>query len=820
MKALRLLASLACLIALIYVLNRSQRIDNISIPPLGKFLDPFQGFWQNSFENNQANELSLEGLTGEVSVYTDSLGIAHIFASNEKDLYLAQGFITARDRLWQMEFQTHAGAGRISEIIGEGPKGAALDFDKSQRRIGMMHGAQAFMKELEKDKTMLELITQYTQGINQYISQLDYKDYPLEYKLLDYSPEPWTNLKVGILQKNMAKTLNIGDKDVEMTNALKLLGKEKLEVLFPDWEAVSDPIVDKKGKWDFKPLKLDSVPMAVPQDYVAINQFVEKPDAGIGSNNWAVSGSKTAKGSPILCGDPHLTLSQPSIWYAIHLNSPEVNVMGASLPGAPGVIIGFNDSIAWSVTNAQRDVVDWFTIQFKDASRNEYLSNGQWLKTKKVIEQYQVKGKGLVYDTIVYTHHGPITYDKNFGAKDPAVNLAFRWVSHDASNEARAIYQLNKGRNHKDYMEALNYYAAPAQNWVFASTSGDIAMRIQGKYPVRRKNEGRFVLDGTKSWNEWQAFIPNEQNVMDKNPERGFVSSANQYPADETYPYYVTGTSFEAYRNRRINQRLSEMSNISPQDMMALQNDNYSIKAAEVLPTLLKIVQLGGSYSESENRAIKVLSEWNFMNDADLEGPIYFETLWLELMGRLWEDFNNDSVPLPRPTAFTTIKLIKESISDGKPFRMGQTFNPNAGFFVESYLNPIIIDAFKTSVGSVEGWRASGKPMKWSAVKGTYVQHLLQLAPFSNEAFNGGNRESVNATTKRTGPSWRMIVSLEKTGVKAWGVYPGGQSGNPGSKLYDNLIPAWEAAKPYPLAFFGAAESYKQNSSLTKLNPK
>jgi penicillin G amidase len=809
MKALRLIASALILSILLYVFNRSLPMGSASIPPLGKFLDPFHGFWQNSFEPKHT-ALKVDGLTGEVSVYTDSLGIPHLFATNENDLYLAQGYITARDRLWQMEFQTHAGAGRISEILGEGPNGALLDFDKSQRRIGMVYAANNFMKALEADSKMLSLISSYSQGINQYISTLEYGSLPLEYKLLNYKPEPWTNLKVALLLKNMAKTLNIGDKDIEMTNALKLLGKEKLDILFPDWEGAGDPIVDKKGKWDFKPVKLDSIPMAVPKDYVSINQVVEKPDEGIGSNNWAVNGTKTATGAPILCGDPHLTLSQPSIWYAIHLNCPEVNVMGVSLPGAPGVVIGFNDSIAWSVTNAQRDVVDWYTIQFKDASRNEYLSDGKWLKINKIIEQYQVKGKGIVYDTVLYSHHGPIAYDRNFHSDNRASNMAFRWISHEPSNEAKAIYQLNKGRNHQDYMNALNYYAAPAQNWVFASVDGDIAMRIQGKYPVRRKNEGRFVLDGTKTYTEWQTFIPNEQNVMDKNPERGFVSSANQYPADETYPYYVTGTSFEAYRNRRINQRLAEMNTITPQDMMALQNDNYSIKAAELLPTILKILQ-GNSYSDAENRAMKVLSEWNFMNDADSEGPIYFDTWWRELHGKLWMELDNDNVPLPKPTAFTTIKLINDVVA-GKEINATQSLN-------KDNLSRIVRDAFATSVGSVEGWKNSGKPMKWSNLKGTLVEHLLRLEPLSNYVYNGGNRESVNATTKRTGPSWRMIVSLEKGGVKAWGVYPGGQSGNPGSKLYDNLIPAWETANPYPLAFFATSDAYKQSFKLTTLKP-
>jgi penicillin G amidase len=812
-KALRLIISLLMTLLLIYVFNRSLPLDGKSIPPLGKFLDPFHGFWQNSFENKLNQALDLEGLADNVSVYTDSLGIPHIFAMNESDLSFAQGYITARDRLWQLEFQTHAAAGRISEILGEGPDEAILDFDRSQRRIGMVMAANNFIEATEADQEIFSLIGKYSDGINQYINSIDYEDFPVEYKLLDYQPEPWTNLKAGLLLKSMAKTLNIGDKDIEMTNALKLMGKDMIEILFPDRDESGEPIVDRTGKWGFEPIKLDSVATAVPKEYLELKQTVRKPDENTGSNNWAVSGSKTASGSPILCNDPHLNLSFPSIWYSIHLNCPSINVMGVSLPGAPAVIIGFNDSIAWGVTNAQRDLVDWYKITFKDNSRNEYWSDGQWRKTTKVVEQFKVKGRDIFYDTIVYTHHGPITYDRNFKNENERSQLAFRWVSHNGAGEPRTFYLLNKAKNHSDYMNALDYYQSPAQNFVFASVSGDIAMRIQGKFPVRRKNEGRFVLDGTNTSTEWKAFIPSSHSVQDKNPVRGFVSSANQYHADKTYPYYITATSYESYRNRRINQQLASMSNLAPEDLMALQNDNYSIKASEFLPTLLEVIAKV-NLTDAELNAQKVLSGWNFFNDGKAPAPIYFEAWWRALYPLLWDELENPKMELPSPTAFNTIKIIKEAKPDFPYF-------DNASTLEKETREQIISQSFSEAVANVEKWKAENKkPFEWAYFKDTYIEHLTRLEPFSKHILNGGNRESLNATTRRNGPSWRMVVSLEKSGVKAWGVYPGGQSGNPGSRFYDNFIDHWAAGRYFELNFSALRESYAAHSAVTTLSPK
>ena len=805
MKFFKLFLSLIVTVGLGIALNTKIK----TVPPLGKFLSPASGFWRNAepVGSREDEEVAVPGLQNPVKVTYDQFLVPHIFAQNDHDLYYTQGYITAANRLWQMELQTHFAGGRVSEIVGA----IAIDVDRTSRRKGMVFAAERAIEEMLNNPKMKVVVEAYAEGINQYISELSYEDYPIEYKLLDYAPEEWTPLKSGLLLKYMANDLNFRERDLQNTNGIKLFGRELFDLLYPDHELPEDPIVDKPGGWEFEAVTKDSIAREVVDETIA-RDLIESPNPDNGSNNWAISGSKSASGNTILSSDPHLGLNLPSLWYIAHLNGPGVNVMGATLPGSPNVIIGYTDSIAWGVTNAQRDLVDWYKIEFKDESKSAYLLDGDWVEPEMVVEEIKVRGEESVIDTVYYTHFGPIMYDDKFKPDSDKKFYALRWVAHDPSEEAFAFYLLNRARSHADYMEALNHYVSPAQNFAFASASGDIAMRIQGKYPNKRFEEGKFLLDGTTTENDW-TFIPYEHNVMYKNPERGFIASANQYPADSTYPYYIHAASYETYRNRRINGVLRETEGASVQTMMTLQNDNYNLKAAESLGIFLDALD-SVEMDADEVEAFNQLVSWDFYNNVDSKGASYYERWWDILYPMIWDEMSSSEIPLPYPTAYTTIKLIKEQ--------------PDLSFFdivsttAKENAEDILLSSFrKMAMEMAVVVEEDENGVDWSNFKGTYVKHLLNLPAFgSYEIPIGGNHNIVNATSKNHGPSWRMVVELDPKGAKGFGIYPGGQSGNPGSFFYDNYIESWAMGNYLELQLTNEAAAIKDPITTLILTPE
>ncbi|MEJ1241556.1 penicillin acylase family protein [Chryseolinea sp. T2] len=807
MRIAKLLASLFLTIILVFILDNRWVIMGNPVPPLGRFLSPFQGFWYNLESDDDATGptlVSFNAVKDSITVVYDTLGVPHIFASNDMDLYFAQGYVTARDRLWQMEFLTHAASGRVSEITGAGPNGSILDYDRGQRRLGIVYGAKRGLEAMKQNQDEMIMVEKYTEGVNAYISSLSYESLPFEFKLLNYRPEHWTSLKCALLIKSMAQSLCMGDKDMEMTNFLKLYGIDTLNMLYPDRENVSDPIVDRKGQWKASVTITDSIAQALPAELISLNRL-PNADPGIGSNNWALSGAKTASGAPLLCGDPHLNLNMPAIWYAIQLHAPGINVIGASLPGAPGVVIGSNDSVAWSVTNSQRDLVDWYSIKFENDKRDRYMVDGKWVASVKSVEHLAVRDQQPVIDTIVFTEWGPVTYDETYHADDNRSQYAFRWIAHEPSHELGGLYKLNRAKNITQLDEALQTYSNPAMNFAIATTHGDIGMRVAGRFPVRRTNEGRFVLDGTISSSGWQRFIPGTDQINSTNPARGFESSANQYPVDETYPYYITATSFEAYRNRRINQQLAEITKATPGDMMALQMDHFSIMADENLPWMLSQLD-PGSLSPEYARIAKTLAGWNRMNAPGETTPIYF-ALWINnILSLTWDEISTADVLLERPTTFTTLHLLRTQ--------------PELAFFdvlktpAREHGQDIIRQAFMLAIDAVSAWTKDhpGVEVSWSNFKDTHVNHLLRIGPLSESVAGGGSADAINALSRSHGPSWRMVVSMEQSGVRMWATYPGGQSGNPGSTYYNNLIHSWELGHHRELQLMKSPQDGRKSS--------
>lgn len=795
MKWTKAVLSLMLILALIWVGNTKFG----EIPPLGKLLSPFTGFWQNAESRQLAaqEDLELAGLQGQVSIFYDTNRVPHIFAANDHDLYFAQGYVTARDRLWQMEFQTLAAAGRLSEIIGA----QALDFDRFQRRMGMVYGARQSLAAMMADPVIRHTLQAYTAGINAYIQSLSPAAYPLEYKLLNYAPEAWSPLKCALLLKMMAYNLTARNDDLRMSNILNQYGPQVVADLFPDYPSREDPIVPPGTRANFTPLPVPAPPADFPAALTQ-QQLAHEPAAGLGSNNWAVAGAKSATGYPLLANDPHLHLSLPSLWYQVQLVGPGVNVAGVSLPGAPGVIIGFNSQVSWGVTNVHADVLDYYQLRFRDNRQREYWHDNKWKPVRPVVEQIKVRGGGLVRDTVFYTHHGPIVYRKPGQVYNPQVPVghAMRWIAHEKFNELKTFYLLNRARHYQDYRQALTYYGAPAQNFVYADVHQDIALWVNGRYPLKWKNQGKFILDGTNPVHDWQGWIPPAHNPHVKNPARGFVSSANQFPTGPDYPYYLNWEFEPAERGIRINQRLAAMQQVTVDSLRTLQNDNFNLLAQTILPLMLGQLQ-PQALKPSQHRAWQELSRWNYYNDAPAIGATLFEVWWPLLAKAIWDDEFGSSDTLPRryPSRDRTVNLLQQQ--------------PQARWF-DNVQTPgketrdlLIRQSFTATVDSlIRKHGPFGPAWAWGNHKGTYLQHLARVPAFGKNHIDiGGGRNIVNAATDRTGPSWRMVVALGPR-VKAYGVYPGGQSGNPGSFYYDNLVETWRQGKLNELLFMQSAQ--------------
>ncbi len=797
MRIVPFLISVAASIALVTILNTRLTIAGREAPAFGIFLSPQHGFWQNAepASENFTTNLRFPQLAGKVDVYLDDRLVPHIFAEQENDAYFIQGFLHAKFRLWQMELQTFAAGGRVSEILGE--KG--LEHDREFRRLGMVYAAEIALQEVDKDPVIKAIYDAYTAGVNAYINNLTESSLPLEYKLIGYKPEKWSNFKTALFLKYMCYELASGEDDFEMTNAKSYFSAADFVKLFPAIQDSLDPIIpkgtifDKQKIFPVAPANVDSV--YLNNHSLAVSES-SKPDRDNGSNNWAVSGSKTKSGAPILCNDPHLSLNLPSLWYEVQISTPAFNAYGVSFPGAPGVIIGFNDSCAFGVTNGGRDVRDYYEIKFKDDTRREYLFNGDYHTTRFRIDTIKIKSKPDFIDSVAYVQLGndwcPVMYDKSYSGGRNTNNkyYAVRWKAHDASNELKIFNLLNRAKNYADYSAAVTNLHTPGQNFLFACKNGDIAIRTQGEWPAKWKGQGDFVMPGTDSSYLWQGMIPQDEVPYQYNPERGFVSSANQKPVDDIiYPYYL-GRNYPLYRGYTINKRLNAMINITPQDMMALQTDNFDAGAAMAKPFIIANMK-EGDLNAAEKKYFDILKNWNCSNDVGSKGPSVFNAFWSQFDSTV---FNDEYAKAPKVVMRPYFSTFIEAILKDSAYK----FLDNITTPQTETLADDITAAFKKAVPVLEKLEAAGK-LDWEKNKATRINHLAKLAPFSrlNLPIGGGTR-SINATKETHGPSWRMIISLTAK-TEAYGVYPGGQSGNPGSKYYDSFVDQWAAGKYYSL---------------------
>ncbi len=788
------------------------------VPPMGEFLDPVQGVWQNALIPDYPDGTTIEiaGLTDEVKVVFNARGVPHIFAQNEYDLYFASGYVMAMHRLWQMDFSAHASLGRLSEIVGK----KALRYDQYLRRQGMAYGAERMMEATLRDDKVMTALTAYSEGVNRWISDLRPRHLPFEYKMLGHKPEAWTPLKSLALGMNINRILSSGNRSLYMSHLEAAWGRDVVVSLYADQPHYFEPVISKNRQWDFS---LEA-PQAPNEHFIPrfiFDDLIEDRNPDIGSNNWAVSGSKTESGDALFASDPHLFLSLPSIWYEIQLQAPGINAYGVTFPGVPSIIMGFNNYIIWGNTNTGNEVFDLYEIEL-DEENKHYLHDGEWLALRFRIEEYRIKGSPSVTDTIAYTHHGPVMYYAN---EEPFTNQipvahALSWTAHDTQNVIRPLMDIATSKDFTGFRKALSRLNAPPQNYAFASVSGDIGMQLNGLWPLKWKYQGMFISDGRDSRYNWQGYIPFENLPFEFNPSRGFVSSANQHPTNSRYPYYHGWHFASPARSSIINNTLAESTKHRVEDMKNLQLNTSNFWAEKYLQTMIdstlhyleqnKIASLN---SRLEN-ALDTLSSWNKTNEAGSIGATIFEHWRDESFTSLWDPLLepvNKLRPI-RPSIDVSYKILFHHKPIGTYEEITQ--QPlNTGELLAQSLEDALNKLERNGGTISQNWQ-------WWNFNGPRINHLLNIPALNLPRLEiGGNSQSPNAIRGTHGPSWRMVAQMSDP-MKVWGVYPGGQSGNPATKGYTEFIQDWAEGNYYQLFLYdNFDQAADQHNALLILNP-
>lgn len=721
-------------------------------------------------------EMAAEMLDADVTVVRDEAGVPHIKAKSDADLYRAQGFVQAQDRLFQMDLSRRQASGRLAEVVGA----AAIDTDKLFRTFSLRNAAEASYDGYGEDaKQVLEW---YAEGVNAFMEQAkaDGK-LPYEFKLLGYEPEPWTSIDSLTIGKYMAYDLGGNWDSLAVRHwALNNLTEDQAKELFITYPENAPSIiaanienpVEVVGKFD---------PNMVPPEFN-------------GSNNWVVSGEKTKSGKPLLADDPHLGLNTPSIWYQMHLESPEQNVSGVIFAGIPGIILGHNENIAWGVTNVGPDVQDLYIEIPNPDDPYQFKYDGKWEQAEVRDETIKVKGEEDVPFEVVVTRHGPIISEILYKTEDPGAQFAMQWTALEPTKELEAIMKMNKASDWDTFEKALEDFHAPAQNFVFAAQDGTIAYKANGRIPLRKQGEGQLPVPGDSSEYGWIGYVPYDELPTLVNPEEGFIATANNEVIDDSYPYHITKLWAQPYRYIRIAEVLSEGDQFTVDDMMALQMDQKNVYAKEFLPALLTSIEAedkDGKYAE----LIQILKDWDQFDGADQNAPLLFHKLMKQLPITMFSDAMPEDVYKLMPGKGQITDQLLRASYEGQP-----------GSWVSEYggVDKWVYDSFAEAVQSIkEDFGDNPKKWKWGDFHQLSFPHpLASASPIFEYFLNpkkqpiGGSNITVQAAafkedgTVNHGASWRFVADLSDLS-RTYHVVGPGQSGHIKSEWFHDQADDW-----------------------------
>jgi len=785
------------------------------IPALGPALDPGRGVWTSAVagEPIRSQTLSLPGLQDKVVVTFTKNGIASIQATTDHDMFLALGYVHARFRLTEMDEERRLGEGRLAQLGGS----SDLASDKFELRLGLLRTAQAEWAQMPKDGEAAQALVAYAQGVNDDIAQVRAGgQWPATFTLAGVYPAPWTPVDSLVIQGELTQVLDLTATPLDYALLERSLGAARTMAWFPVIAANAQTPYDPGPyrKLPLTPLPGETVPGASTTARSGITaaqaqaagtllaQLSQLPAGQLhtypDSNAWAANGP-AVKGDgadkddrALLAGDPHLPQTLPSIWYEVAMSAPGFDVAGVSVPGLPGVLIGHNDRIAWSLTDTQNQATLFYDERTR---RNQYYWDGKWRPMQVLHYDIPVRGAATVHLTVDLTVHGPIM-------TQAGQTTSVDWMGNVPSPDLQAMLTVNQSSDFAQFKAALANWHAPSQNFVYADAAGNIGAISAGYYPqVAAACQPWLPMPGTGAC-DIKGVIPYAAIPQVYDPPSHVLATANQRPVTAAYPYYI-GTSADffdpGYRAATIYAALASAP-LTPASFAAIQTSLTDQLAVRIVPKLLSALA-GASLSYSERSVVSLLRTWHGTMATESAAATVWWTFWDDYLSAVFQPWwTHAKVRTGKDRAGLEISVGQFSLDeDLEAWTLHDPANPAFSLPSGKQRNApqVMRQALATAVAHLEK-TLGGAPASWTwgrlhsrefpAVSGAnglgYGPRPAGGDLFTPDAADGG-------LTAEAGPSWRMIVTLSRSGVSAEGVYPGGQSENPASPWYDNLISLW-----------------------------
>ena len=776
-------------------------------------------------------KVSVGGLQSNVTVERDNWGVPHIRAGSVEDMAEGQGYVMAQDRLWQMDLLRRVAKGQLSEILGPVTVGVDRDFR-------VLNFARAAQREYEQmDPEGRKILEAYARGVNQFIEHHGSK-LPMEFTLLRYQPTPWNPTDTLVIAGYMYRTLADTRKS-EMNRAIILakvspgIAKDLFsEASSLDHYVVGDPNLDKNvrdqsqansddddDEMDYDDvIKAQSVSPAAAGETAApdltsllameVKDWVRESQRDIrhslGSNNWVVSGAHTASGKPLLANDTHLELSIPPIWYEVHITAPGWNVKGFTLPGAPLVVIGHNDKVAWGFTNSGADVQDLYIETFNPANPDEYRVNGQWKKADVFDEVIKVKGGADQHMRLAVTRHGPVV------RQDGDKSYAMKWTALEPGGLSSSYFWLGKAQNWNEFLGIMKTAWGPGQNTVYADVDGNIGYIMAARVPIRKKGRGDVPVPGDTDEYEWTGYIPFEQLPKSFNPESGFIVTANARVVGPDYKPYLTDNWEEPYRTARIYDLLSDKHDLRPDDMLKVQADAYSIPHAFIAEQLVAAAKVAPAKDPRARKLIEQAKDWNGIAEPNSTVVAFLNSAMYRALNLILEaQLGNDADKYD----WRKFNFLQRTLQERPAKWLPSQF--------ENY-DELLTAAADQAVHRLEEGTKDADPEDWDWKRFNYLDMLhplgregvlKKLLSITDQA-QSGTDWSPRAASRDHGPAMRFVANTANWDESII-LIPAGESGQPGSEHYRDQFSYWLDGKPIYGPFSDAGEAKTKKHTLT-----